>query len=213
MQTYTICPPGPQRPSLFFDPHQFYRRAKAISQTSELSFSDYGRMHLTFVKPMRCARWIPAYATDPKKIARVLMQSAWQYCHGGTPFPEDITMEELRKEVDAKTEQLHTHDWSHLSTFQQDIWHRHRLVFGRPGSGGWFGVHAAIVYRSWNLGHESSKVAPDLFMAPSGTIGCPERFVWVECYRSQIGLRRFSEGEGWRPFKTSATGNTGADGE
>jgi Homeodomain-like domain len=190
MNNITICSPAPQ--TVFFDEFQFTHKPKVITRESGIAWSDYEHMHVSRYKPTRCPRYIPAYASDPKKVSRVLMQAAWQYCHGGARFPERITMKELRKEVDAKTKWLHAQDYSHLHVWQQDIWNRHRLAFDRPGCGGWFGVHAAIVYRSWNLGQESKVVAADLFLTPPGV----RKILWgLNAIARKLGYESFPKGK------------------
>jgi hypothetical protein len=124
-------------------------------------------MHIYKHKDSRHRRWIPEFAGDPVKFKKVLMVSAWRYVHAGSSLlPEGISLEELVRLTDAKfardEKRIASQDNSDLSSRHQDIFDRYRVVYDQ----GWMVVRGAVLYRSWNLGWESTRVAASLQMSP-----------------------------------------------
>jgi hypothetical protein len=153
-----VIPPVPQ--NVFFDEFQFAcKRVKAVTAASGIAFSDFGRMHMGYRKPLAFrAQFIPAFATDDKKFARVLGVAGWRYVHGcgcGKPqFPEGISLQEL--------EALTTKKFGRHKGPGKQI-DRHRFVYE---NGGYMRVHAALAFRSWRLGQTSPEIAEALRMTP-----------------------------------------------
>jgi hypothetical protein len=123
-------------------------------------------MHIYHHKDSRARRWIPEFAGDPVKFKRVLTISAWRFIHGSKAVPENIQLDELVRLTNEKfardEKRIASQGSSGLSSLQQDIRDRYRVVYDQ----GWMVVRGAVMYRSWNLGWESTRVAASLQMSP-----------------------------------------------
>jgi hypothetical protein len=161
----TFLPPAPQ--TIFYDDHAFARKTiRVVSKETRLAFSDYGGMHVERHKTTRFRGWIPAFASDPVKLKKVLIVSAWRFLHGGKKVPDNIQLDELIRLTDEKfardEKRISSLDPANYSSLQQEIFDRYRVSYDQ----GYMKVRAAVMYRSWNLGWHSTRVAASLQMSP-----------------------------------------------
>lgn len=168
MSCLQILPTMPPHPGLGFDEYQWQRRSKAVSAASQISFSDFDRMHAFGIKGRRRQReFTPAFANNSEQLRKVLAVSAFRYCRGGrVPVPEGITLEELRGMADAKFEQWSSRRLENMPAVEQEMVRRH--VRSVEHAGGYLHLHAAVAYRSWKLGYTSGQVASELQMSAPG---------------------------------------------
>lgn len=168
MSCLQIIPTQPPHPGLTFDLFQFAKRSKAVSAESGIAFSDYGRMHSFGIKGKRRQReFAPAFANNSEQLRKVLAVSAFRYCRGGrAPFPEGITLAELRSMADAKFNQWQSRRLDNFPAVEQEMVRRHIRSVERAG--GYLHLHAAVAYRSWKLGYTSGQVASELQMTAPG---------------------------------------------
>jgi hypothetical protein len=164
----TFLPPAPQ--TLHYDEHAFAcRRARSVTEDTRLAYSDIQRMHVHRHSATRGRRFIPEFATNPEQLRKVLTLFAWRYARASkkknVPVPEGITLDELRRITDERFEKdvkQKRRPESQISQRENDAFERFCFVYGQ----GWLRVHAAVAWRSWLLGYESTQVAAGLFMSP-----------------------------------------------
>jgi hypothetical protein len=163
----TVLPMQPPRPGLGFDEFQFQKRAPAVSAKSEIAFEDYTRMRAFSIKGRRRREYIPAFAWNNRKFCKVLAVGAFRYCHGGrVPFPEGISLAELRQWSDAKFNEWSSRRLENLPAVEREMIRRH--VSSVERAGGYLHLHATVAYLSWRLGYASPAVAEQLCLAAPG---------------------------------------------
>lgn len=154
--------------TVHFDEFQFdgRRRVRAVSAETGISFQDYGRMHVSQRAEQRASRWRPPYIFSNQQLQRVLIAAAWQFVHYAVPCPEDLSLAEAIRITDEKLTQMRSRDISQLPPAQQAIVMQHRATYEQAGPGAHLKIHAAMLWRSYRLGQESTVVAAALGMTP-----------------------------------------------
>ncbi|MFZ0738443.1 MAG: hypothetical protein WAM96_15215 [Candidatus Acidiferrales bacterium] len=166
MPSLTVLQQPSPPPGLSFDNCQFEKRAKAVSATTGISFSDYQRLHVERRKSQRCKKFIPAFAYNGQQLRMVLATAAWRYARGQLSFPEGISLAELKQITDQKFENWCNRRQDHLTGAQRALIQRHILSISHAG--GWLQLHSAIAYMSWKLGIPSTQIAERLYMTAPG---------------------------------------------
>lgn len=187
-----ILPPAPRDSSLAFDKFQFQKRIRAVSSESRISFSDFESMHIATHSTFRHKRYIPAFATDPAKLRKVVALAAWRYVHCGARMSDGLE-NNLPKLIRITDKKFARDDAKVIRKrarkLQRVIRARYKAVNNLQGRGGWLKVKAAIAFRSWRLGETSPQVAAQLCMTPYS--------VRVVLYR----LCEIAEQLGYKTFK------------
>jgi hypothetical protein len=126
-------------------------------------------MHVHRHSATRGRRFIPEFATNPEQLRKVLTLFAWRYARPtkkkNSPVPDAITLDELRRITDERFEKdlkQNRRPASQISQRENEAFERFCFVYDQ----GWLRVHAAVAWRSWLLGYESTQVAASLFMTP-----------------------------------------------
>lgn len=162
----TVLPMQPPRPGSGFDEFQFQKRAPAITAKSEITFPDYSRMHAFNIKGRRRREYIPTFAWNNRKFCKVLAVGSWRYAHGRQPFPEGITLSELRRSADTKFNEWAARSLDSLPEAEREMVLRH--VSSVERAGGWLQLHATVAYLSWRLSYVAPAVAEQLGLAAPG---------------------------------------------
>jgi len=197
----TFLPPAPQ--TVHFDDHAWAcKRTRVVSEESHLAFSDIQRMHVHRHSATRGRRFIPEFATNPKQLRQVLTFFAWRYARPtkkkNAPVPEGITLDELKRVTDERFEKdlkQNRRPKNQISQRETDAFERFCFVYDQ----GWLRVHAAVAWRSWLLGYESTQIAAGLFMSPQQV----RIILWrMNLVARELGFNTFPAGKKGRRNRT-----------
>jgi len=156
----TRLPAGPESPALKFDRYQFARRSMPASEETCLSWADATRMQVRSA-PGEMTRAVPLWTRSDAKIAAVVKAKLWAMALGAKRTEHaDITMAEvatiekwITERLTALAAQGHSDEARALETWKR--------------CGGQARYYAALLFRSYRLGHDSVVVAEDLGIGPA----------------------------------------------
>ena len=145
---------------LSYDPWQFYRgKAKPVSATSGIAWSDYERMGtIKAGEGLAKRRWIPAFAFDDAKLRAVLLKIGQRHVGLGCEITD---WQEVNRQA---TEASFRKSSEHLPAHQKWTVESHQRAVRRAGS--FLAMYAAVAFHYWRRAGDSVSVADTLGLTP-----------------------------------------------
>src|SRR4051812_21209 len=126
-----------------FDRWQFYRRPKAVSAKTRISYSDFEHMKSVRLLSFYRAE-TPTWANSTQRIAMVLKVIAWSYVRGQSKPDLSVPIEQLQRQVAAKIQRnTERAAQPHLTEGQRELILNHAAHCNRPG--GYVGLYAQMI--------------------------------------------------------------------
>jgi hypothetical protein len=164
--TITICPPGPQRDDERFDRYVGTKsqKAKAVTTKTEISFSDFDKMHVK-TRSMNSGQFvIPPWAAEDKNIQLVTAMMLWAMIHMRTAcgFPKDRFEENPLALTLELEEQLSKRCVDVQGKRRDKIQLDAMLGQRKHKTFGYAKLVSKIIYDSFRLSRPSNHIAADL---------------------------------------------------
>ncbi len=160
-----FLPPQPDHPDLHYDRHSFETKPRIVTEKNSLSFQDAASMR---IERHAVPRWkfVPEFAHNQAQLQRVLLVSAYRYCHSPKLAPAELTLKKLRKECEKKFARDMRTRKRRLSAMQKRIRDQHAFAVTRAG--GLLQLKSNAAYFSWRCGWDSPAVAEKLGISRQG---------------------------------------------
>jgi len=161
---------------LAFDAWQFFKPGKPYDALSAMSYAETQRVGVV-LNSTRDPRWIPAWAASDEQVRRVLLLKAWRTLQTHCPLPSGIPprmIDRLATECSINHAQA-SGDEAHVNAVRK--------------AGSYLALMAALVYRAYRLGMDSTSIAQETGMNPPAVRVALKSL--NDCAR-KLGLETFS---------------------